>query len=170
MASIEQEFIVEPRGFGSFSYCPLCIFPIGIQTTTIYLEGHNDIGAHACADHYEIIKNSILKYQMINCIFNLSSIITKDINVRRSTGVLQSGWCLRKCMMYDGIGVTYLDKITDTIRVRVAKYNNRIVEYYKDVKLKDLFDDNDIDPLTLDLPQSILDKLDVKTSYLKFVD
>jgi len=169
-SSIDQDLIVEPRWFGSFKYCPLCASSSGVEITTIYLEGHNDTGAHACTNHYEIIKNSILRYETIFCIFNLSSIITTDLDVRRSSGILQAGWCLRKCLMYDGIGVTYLDKSTDTILIRVAKYNNRIIECCKDMKLKDLLNDNEIDPLTLDLPQSILDKLDVKTSYLKFVD
>ena len=152
----KQYEIVLPIKFGSFSCCPLCESPINIDTQPIYLEGHRDTGSHACETHKKFIEHCIMQYQVDNCIFNLSPFITKDIKVLRSNGKLQEGWCLCKCLMYDGIGVTYLLNL-NIIMIKVAKYDNNMINCCKDVVLKDLLRDNDIDPLTLNLPKNILD-------------
>lgn len=166
-----DNYTYQPRGFGSFSYCLRCGGHNTTDTKAILLAGHNDSGEYSCAFHEDAVIHDMRQYEERNLIVDLSPKITGDLKVRRSNGAVENTWCIRKCLLYDGIGATYLGDDGE-VMIRVAKYDNRIIQYRKDIKLCDLLNDNEIDPLTLDLPQTILDKLNINVSktFLKFVD
>ena len=169
-----DNYTYEPRGFGSFRYCLRCEGHNTIATKTILLAGHNDSGEYSCAFHEDAVIHDMRQYEERNLIVDLSPKITRDLKVQRSNGAVENTWCVRKYILQDGIGTTYLgDDGEVMIRIgKYDKYDNRIIQCQKDIKLCDLLNDNEIDPLTLDLPQTILDKLNINVAntFLKFVD
>jgi hypothetical protein len=161
-----------PYKYGSFQYCYRCGGHNTGTTKSILLVGHCDTGEYTCEFHEDAVIVDIRQYEKENLIFDLSRKIDHNIKVLRSNGDIDEEWSLSKCPLFDGIGVTFL--LNDEVMIRVAKYNKNIIQFCKDIKFIDLINYNHIDPLTLDLPESILEKLGININInqfvLKFVD
>lgn len=169
-------------------HCNICYINGHFNTVNIseiLITGFHHNGELTCPDHRLETISKLKKFEEDNCIFDLSDIITDTelIFPRVNIEYVSGYWCLEKytgnAFIYDGIGTTFLSN-TGSLAIRIGNYpilrddNTRIIMLR--VSFQEFLEVNNINPLSLNLPQYILDKLDI-SSYisnsmyqLKFVD